>query len=214
MQSNRESQNDNAKSQGGYALVALLALMTVIALAAMAAVPNLRRQAQREEEIEAIFRGEQMADAIKTFVDLSPNHQPPTSIDNLIEGVPRGTKKLQIIRQSALKDPLSKTGEWRLVIVNSPQIINFQSALIDFAGRPVDPVGKDPFLKCCAPPMQTVGISGLEGSKPSASDTDDLDETATGPFVGVASRSKRESLVTYYGISHHNEWVFTPLFRQ
>lgn len=214
MRIDRRSKIESGKGEGGYALVALLALMTVIALAALAAIPNLQRQAQRESEAEAIFRGEQMADAIKMYIDVSPNHQPPTSIDDLVQGVPRGSKKLQVIRQSALKDPLSKTGEWRLVIVNSPQIINFQSALIDFAGRPVDPVGRDPFLKCCAPPMQTVGISGLEGSKASADDSGDLDETATGPFIGVSSKSKRDSLITYYGISHHNEWVFTPLFRQ
>src|SRR5258706_591991 len=123
---NSQRQRDHIKGDEGYALVALLALMSVMALAALAAVPNIRRQEQRERELEAIFRGEEVADAIKAYI--VNKRQAPTSLDQLIEGVnsPRTpTKKLQILRRSAIQDPLSKSGEWRLVIVNSPQIINF-----------------------------------------------------------------------------------------
>jgi len=54
-------------SEAGYTLVALLALMTLLALFALAAAPNLRQQALREREKEAIFRGEQVADAIRDY---------------------------------------------------------------------------------------------------------------------------------------------------
>src|ERR1051325_8977548 len=55
------------RSEGGYTLVALLAMMTVLALFAMAAAPSVQQQAQREREKEAIFRGEQVADAIRAY---------------------------------------------------------------------------------------------------------------------------------------------------
>src|SRR5678810_1360558 len=55
------------RSEGGYTLVALLAMMTVLALFAMAAAPSIQQQAQREREQEAIFRGEQVADAIRDY---------------------------------------------------------------------------------------------------------------------------------------------------
>ena len=55
------------RSEGGYTLVALLAMMTVLALFAMAAAPSVQQQAQREREQEAIFRGEQVADAIREY---------------------------------------------------------------------------------------------------------------------------------------------------
>jgi type II secretory pathway pseudopilin PulG len=210
-----QRRRDHVKGEQGYALVALLALMSVMALAALAAVPNIRRQEQRERELEAIFRGEEVADAIKAYI--VNKRQPPTSLDQLTEGVtpPNSvTKKLQILRRSALHDPLSKTGEWRLVIVNSPQMINFQKALIQFAGYPVEPT-KDPILKSLNLVQQTqVGlIKGLDGSKDAAKSDDDSDDSVTGPFIGVSSRSRRDSLVTYYGLEHHNEWVFTPYFR-
>src|SRR5215216_2422803 len=55
------------RSEGGYTLVALLAMMTVVALFAMAVAPSVRQQTQRDLEQEAIFRGEQVADAIRDY---------------------------------------------------------------------------------------------------------------------------------------------------
>src|SRR5215510_4228420 len=55
------------RSEGGYTLVALLALMTVLALFAMAAAPRVAQQAQREREQETIFRGEEVAEAIRLY---------------------------------------------------------------------------------------------------------------------------------------------------
>ena len=33
------------------------------------------------------------------------------------------------------------------------------------------------------------------------------------PFIGVASQSRSKSILAYYGIEKHSNWVFTPLFR-
>ena len=38
-------------------------------------------------------------------------------------------------------------------------------------------------------------------------------ENTSGPFLGVASRSQRNSVITYYGIDRHDQWIFTPIFR-
>src|SRR6267143_3671485 len=109
--------------QRGYTLVALLVVMTLMALLALAAAPSILQQAQRDREKEAIFRGEEVADAIRLYYGAQVrNNRPqgdtalPTSIDDLLEGVQVGrTKKLQVLRASAARDPLSKTGEWRLI---------------------------------------------------------------------------------------------------
>jgi hypothetical protein len=61
-----------------------------------------------------------------------------------------------------------------------------------------------------APPIQNI-IN--PGTKPAASSASSIDDDASGPFVGVASRSKRESVLTFYGIEQHDQWIFTPLFR-
>src|SRR5688572_11226416 len=81
------------RSEGGYTLVALLALMSIVALFAMAVAPRVQQQAQREREKEAIFRGEQVADAIRqyyvyrTMVSRQQGEQAlPSSLDQLLDG--------------------------------------------------------------------------------------------------------------------------------
>jgi hypothetical protein len=58
--------------------------------------------------------------------------------------------------------------------------------------------------------MVTVLNTGTPSKKSSSSSSSD---DSSGPFVGVASRSKRSSVLTFYGIESHDQWIFTPLFR-
>ena len=51
------------------------------------------------------------------------------------------------------------------------------------------------------------------GTAPSRDSSSSVSDDATGPFVGVASRSRRDSVLTFYGIERHDGWIFTPLFR-
>jgi type II secretory pathway pseudopilin PulG len=196
----------------GYALVALLVVMSLMALFALAAAPQVRHQAQREREKEAIFRGEQVAGAIRLYYQYRGNHgvnSLPTSMEQLLEGIPRGTKKLQILRSEAARDPLSSSGEWRLVGPTSPEVGKFVRSVTVYSGG--------------VPPAPR--LSGLAGLIPQMTDILDTDSTDTapggedtsvnssGPFLGVASRSQRNSVMTYYGIERHDEWIFTPLFK-
>jgi type II secretory pathway pseudopilin PulG len=208
-------------NEAGYTLVALIALMALMALFAMAAAPSILQQSQREGEKEAIFRGEEVADAIRIYYNAQlRNGRPagdsalPTSMDQLVEGVPIAgrTKKLQILRASAARDPLSSTGGWSLVRPHSPEITDFVRGLMLYAGN-VRPPTSDPQLNAqalfMAPPV--IAISGLSSS--SASTGSGLTSISTGPFIGVSSSSKHDSVITYYGIERHDQWVFTPLFR-
>jgi type II secretory pathway pseudopilin PulG len=204
------------RREQGYTLVALLALMTVLALFALAAAPSIRQQARREREIETIFRGEEVADAIRIYYSYQQSRVGtgdaalPTSIDKLLEGIPVGTKKVQILRVSAARDPLSESGEWTLVRPRSAQLSDFTRSVMLFAEN-VRPTTNDPQLKAVeqlmAPAvLPTLGIAsnGLSSSS---------DDNSSGPFIGVASSSKSNSIINYYGIDSQGGWVFTPLFR-
>ena len=211
-----QSVNPLIHREGGYTLVALLALMTVVALFAMAAAPSIRQQALREREAETIFRGEQVADAIRTYYSIQQRRVGngdaalPTSIDQLLEGLPSGTKKLQILRPSASRDPLSESGEWRLVRPRSLEISDFVQAIMLYTEN-VRPQTNDPQLKQVEQHMAPMVLPTLGiGSSSSGSS---IGDTSTGPFIGVASESANESVMHYYGIDQHRGWVFTPLFR-
>jgi type II secretory pathway pseudopilin PulG len=205
----RTRARDNLRRRGeeGYMLVALIALMTIIALMLLAAAPNVRQQSQREREIEAIFRGEEVAQAIRLFARYSGG-QLPTSMDQLLEGVPRGTQKIQILRPAAARDPLTN-GEWRLVRPGTETILEFQRKVMLYSNGNIPPT-REPVLQRYVVQMTSLVNTGSDDSSPSDAGSSD---NSTGPFIGVASRSQRDSVINYYGISRHDQWVFTPLFR-
>ena len=213
---------ETRRSEAGYTLVALLAMMTVLALFAMAVAPSAQQQATREREQEAIFRGEQVADAIRAYYRYRSSitrgggdQALPTSMDQLLEGipVPGGSKNRQILRASAARDPLTLEGEWRFILPRTEGLIDFQQAVMFYAGNQLPPT-RDPQIaqlqQFAVPQITSIANFGAAASKSGSSS---IDDNASGPFVGVASRSHRESVLTYYGIERHDQWIFTPLFR-
>ena len=200
----------------GYALVSLLALMSLLALFALAVAPRVQQQTQREWEKEALFRGEQVGDAIRAYYrsrGAQGVNALPTSMDQLLEGVqvPGRTKRLQILRPSAARDPLSPDGEWRLIGPTSQDFRGFVQSLTLYSGG-VPPVPRQEFtsLASLIPRMSSVLDVESTGATPGGSSTS-LD--ASGPFIGVASNSQRDSVITFFGIERHDEWIFTPMFR-
>jgi type II secretory pathway pseudopilin PulG len=201
-------------SDTGYTLVALLVVMSLMALFALAAAPQVRQQAQREREKEAIFRGDQVADAIRSyyrFRGAQGVNSLPTSIEQLLEGIPRGTKKLQILRSEAAHDPLSSTGEWRLIGATAQELGKFVSSVTVYSGG-VPPTPRRDFAALASLIPRTTNILDTDSSE-TAPGGEDSSANSSGPFLGVASRSQRNSVMTYYGIERHDEWIFTPIFR-
>lgn len=198
------------RGEQGYALVALLALMTIMALLLISAVPNVRRQAQRSLEEEAIWRGEQVAEAIRLYTVV--RRTPPTSMEQLLEGVPVGSKKVQVLRPVAARDPLSSSGEWKLVKRTDAAFLDFQRAVIAYAGRQVTTRDTAFVTAAGGPPAPLTNVLDT-GSQEEAPGGEDDSANSTGAFIGVSSRSRRESVITYYGIERHDKWIFTPYFR-
>ena len=203
-----------SRREDGYALVSLLVLMTLMALFAVAAASNVRQQAQREREKEAMFRGEQVADAIRAYYryrGAGGVNSLPTNIDQLLEGIPRGTKKLQILRVQAARDPLSKSGEWKLIGPTSQDFAGLVRSLTVYSGgAPPTPRNEFRQLATLIPQMTNVLDTDSTNTAPGGEDNS---ASSSGPFLGVASRSQRNSVMTFYGIDRHDEWIFTPLFR-
>lgn len=201
-------------SEGGYTLVALLLVMSLLAIWAVSAAENVRQQAQREREKEAMFRGEQVADAIRSYYSFRGAqgvNSLPTSMEQLLEGIPRGTKKLQILRVEAARDPLSSSGEWKLIGPTSEDIGGFVKSLTVYSGgTPPTPRGDMARLASLIPQMANVLDTESTSTAPGGEDDS---ANSSGPFLGVVSRSQRNSVMTFYGIDRHDGWIFTPLFR-
>jgi type II secretory pathway pseudopilin PulG len=204
----------NPKSQSGMSLIAVLAVMTLFAISLLAVAPSVYVEVQREKELEQIRRGEEVADAIRQYVVFYRGAKLPNSIDDLLEGLPQGSKKRMILRPSAAVDPLSEDGKWRLIKPDSEAFINF--------GRRVQ-IYNNGLLPSSPQPSQVfdryaVALVNIINTK-SAEDLQEEDEseievqTDNTPFIGVASQSRSRSILSYYGIENHSKWIFTPLFR-
>lgn len=200
----------------GYTLVALLALMTILALFAAAAAPSLQQQARREREKEAIFRGEQVAEAIRLYYrdkaskGMTGDLGLPSSIDDLREGLSIGSKKVQILRSSAARDPLSESGEWQIVRPRSNELADFVRSVMSFAQN-VRPETRDPQLKAAEADMVPIVLPN-PGSMPTPSPPSNS-SNSSGPFLGVSSQDKTAAVLFYYGIDRHDGWIFTPFLR-
>ncbi len=202
----------------GYTTVTLMAMLTLITLALLAVAPSIQQEIQRQKELEAIRRGEEVAEAIREYVNFYQGTRLPSSIDDLLEGLPQGTKKRQILRPSAAIDPLSEDGKWLLVGIQSPVLKNFARRVRNYMN------GALPSSENVHPNIvNQVGVfitstdTKTEEEREGAADETDTGyselTTENTPFIGVVSQSKAKSVVAYYGIENHSKWVFTPLFR-
>lgn len=203
--------------QSGYSLVSLMAMMTLVAISLMAVAPSIVMQVQREKELEAIRRGEEIAEAIRQYT-YAHNGKLPNSIDDLLEGVPYGTKKRQILRESAAIDPLSEDGKWRLIEIKSKTLVNFARRVQNYnnGALPTSENVHNNILTEFGIFYTNLDTKSEDDSTEAADVTDEDDgevRTDNTPFIGVVSQSKSKSFIAYYGIENHSKWVFTPLFR-
>jgi hypothetical protein len=136
-------------------------------------------------------------------------------VDQLLEGlpIPGGSKNRQILRASAARDPLTIEGEWNFVRPRAQSLIEFQQNIMFYTGNFV-PQPRDTQMS----QLQLLAVPRLvtataTGTRVPASTSSSDDSGSSGPFIGVVSRSKKDSVLTYYGIERHDQWIFTPLFR-
>ena len=198
-------------SESGMTLMAVMVFMAIFAFVLLAAAPSIQMDVQREKELESIRRGEEIANAINQYVIFHNGTKLPQTLDELLEGLPYGTMKRQILRASSVTDPLSLDGRWRLIEPDPDTIARFAKRVQVYNNGilPSSPVPRyyDRYTQVLANVLNT--------ETRSEEDFDEEDTTVSDnvPFIGVASQSRARSVVTYYGIENHSKWIFTPLFR-
>lgn len=202
----------NRESEQGMSMLSILAVMAIFAMSLLAVAPTVYIEVQREKELESIRRGEEVADAIKQYVLFYNGAKLPNSMDDLLEGLPQGTKKRMILRPSAAIDPLSEDGKWRLIKPTSQAFVSFGKRVQTY-NNGLLPSSPSQIFDRFALPLVNVINTKSESDSQEADETEIDDVTDNTPFIGVASQSKSKSIIAYYGIENHSKWIFTPLFR-
>ncbi len=203
---------DKRRGERGMTVLAVMGVMVVFAIGLLAVAPAVQQEVQREKELESIRRGEEVAEAIRQYVEFYRGAKLPNSMDELLEGLPQGTKKRQILRASAAIDPLSEDGKWRLIKAEVSTLGPFAKRVQTFNGGLLPSNPSQVFDRFALVLVNTLNTgSESDVTEPDDSDTEILTENT--PFIGVASQSRSKSVIAYYGIENHSKWIFTPLFR-
>lgn len=199
------------RGERGMTLLAVLGVMTVFAVGLLAVAPTVQQEVQREKELEAIRRGEEIANAIRQYVEYYRGAKLPSSMDDLLEGLPQGTKNRMILRPSAAVDPLSEDGKWRLVKADVNSLAGFAKRVQDYNGGLLPSNPSQTFDRYAIVIVNLINTGTEDVEEPELSDVDIVTDNT--PFIGVASQSRANSVIAYYGIENHSKWIFTPLFR-
>lgn len=171
------------RTQAGYAMAALLVAMAVMAIMLSAAMPVWSQMIRRDKEEELIFRGTQYARAINQYQRKFANAS-PASLDVLIE---------QRLLRKKFRDPMSpnKDGEFQLLYLQNQPAMGAQGRG-QGQGQGQSQTSRGTGVQSSAP------VGGSIGPSP----------TGRGGITGVASKNTGQSIKTYKGKDHYNEWQF------
>ena len=166
-------------------MAALLVGMSVAAVLMTAVMPVWKQMAKRERETELVFRGQQYVRAIGLFQKRSGPGVLPPSVDVLVSG--------RFLRKK-FRDPITNQD---FDLLSPTQAAGQPGAPGQGSAQP--PAGGRGFQPQTAPQ----GQGRVVGAQPQGAGG-----TATGGIIGVASKSKEESLRIFNGRTHYNEWQF------
>jgi type II secretory pathway pseudopilin PulG len=168
------------RGEGGFSIVMLVAAITIMMIGMAVAVPSWQHVIQDDKEQELIFRGGQIADAIQSYQRKNGNALPAT-LEVLVKG--------KFLRK-AYKDPMVSDGQWRFIRQGEAT-----GGAVRPPGVPGGPSPSPSASPTTASPQTVSTGTGLAGS-------------TLGPFVGVASRSKKKSLRIFNNAKSYDMWLF------
>ena len=163
----------------GYAMAALLVAIGIMSLMLSVAMPSWRHAMQREKEAELVFRGEQYARAVGLFQRKFAGAFPP-DIDVLVD---------QKFLRRKYRDPMTDEGEF-LILYQTTQTPGADPGAQTAPGS----------MGQAREPTSVFGRAAAGGTQPGAGGR-------TG-VIGVASKSKEQSIRLYQGRSRYDQWQF------
>lgn len=198
--------------ESGYFMIVLLIMVALMTIAALATAPQIATQIKRDREQELVHRGAQYARAVKKFYKKFGRY--PVSIEQL-----ENTNNIRFLRKR-YKDPITGKdfrplhfGEVQLTpkapgSATGPGLVpdsavNQQGPLQSTAEQPTPQSPAAPQSVFSGMPGSGLGSggfsSGAAGGGPSF---------GGGPIIGVASTSRKVSLLEFNAKNHYNEWEF------
>jgi type II secretory pathway pseudopilin PulG len=215
-------------SEEGYMLVVVIFMLAILMLSLTVAAPVVRKEIQRDREVELMHRGKQYARAVKLYYRKFGAY-PPT-IDALVK-----TNDLKFLRKKYIDLSTGKE-DWKIIRVGQQR-----TPRMGFFGMPLGAAGAigtggvtgaTPFASTSGPGTGGTGTSsstspsGATGNPTDSSSGSSLpsplnesagaslDSGLSGqtfggmPIMGFSPNSPKESILIYKKKNHYNEWEF------
>src|SRR5262245_29483039 len=235
MNTNKKQRNTNKRTsqgrrpEGGYILIGLMAVMMFGLILTTAAAPSLKQEMQREKEEEMLWRGQQVAMAIKKFRMLRGGMF-PTDLTELTKITEVNGKRIRLLRPSALCDPMTPCkgeGEtnWRMVHPGDPLPRTLLDAIVETQEKsqmPINPAGIQELARFAQMGVGGTNLPGrpadtqLDGNigpvenQGADSGSGSGFDNKKAPIIGVVSRKSEKMFRTYYGIEEYDQALFFP----
>jgi type II secretory pathway pseudopilin PulG len=152
------------RGEQGYALIAVVVMVFLVMLALGVAAPTIAKQLHRENEVEAMHRGDQYTRAIRVFYRKNGGHY-PSSIEQMEK-----TNNVRYLRQRYV-DPMTGKDDWRLIHLgeNKTTVKGFFGQPL--AGIATSNIGSSQGLSTPGTPIaaQSSAIGGTAGASGSTS---------------------------------------------
>jgi type II secretory pathway pseudopilin PulG len=214
-------------SEEGYILIAVMFMLAMLVIAMSVAVPVVRKEIQRDRELETMRRGKQYVRAVKMYYKKF-NAYPP-NVDALVK-----TNEIRFLRKKYI-DPTTGKEEWKLIHFGQNK-----TQTMGFFGQPIGgstaagtgPMGGGSGLTGSGIGTTPAGggstdtgtggdagagTSGAVGTAGGAAGTDSGTGSSTGltgqtfgggGIIGVSPGSPKQSILVYKKKNHYNEWEF------
>jgi type II secretory pathway pseudopilin PulG len=224
----KKARRSNHRKERGYALVAVMGVVMFALILMTVAVPPIKMETQREREEEMLWRGHQVAKALEGYFRARGRF--PNNLQELVDGVDVGVKKMRFLRPSAFCDPMTlcdrqEGTNWKLVHPGDALVRDLLDAYVAAQQRGTIPLPPPPPILVQIAQMGATRLPGEGGSgqEQEKDQDDDTPQNASGnnaafsvggfnsdqaPIVGVVSKKQAQMFRSYYGIEENDRALF------
>jgi type II secretory pathway pseudopilin PulG len=187
----------------GYILAGVVILLAVFMILISVAVPKMREDIRRDQEVETIRRGQQYVRAMQLYYRRF--HHYPASIDDLEQ-----TNGLRFLRRR-YEDPLTRTDDWTPVLLGqnkAPLSMGFFGAVLNGGPGVPSTSGDQARNSILGTPPASAFDSFSSGSDANSQQGSPATVFGGGPMIGVRPSRTNASIIVYKTKSNYDEWEF------
>lgn len=204
------------RQEAGYSLAGVMVLLAVFMILMAIALPKIRKDIRRDQELETIQRGQQYIRAVQLYY--RHFHQYPNSVEALED-----TDGIRFLRRR-YPDPLTGQDDWKPVLLgqnHAPLAMGFFGKVLDMGAAVPGSTRKDGANGILGTPPATAYDPVSNSSSNGASEDDGQTQSTNGGqsplasqilggagIIGFSPPVAKPAILVYKTKTYYDEWEF------